>query len=168
MSRNPHHAQGGMVLVASMMILIIITLLGLSAMRSAGLEERMSGNQYDQNYVFEAAEAALREAEVVAAAPLTFTNACTNGLCPTPVAGATDRWLDSSFTGWKSAANANAGIVTAQYILEDMGAQPVDGTCHLQVPVEPTCLIPMVRITARAVATNGRGTSVTLQSNLRQ
>ena len=36
MSRNPHHAQGGMVLVASMMILIIITLLGLSAMRSAG------------------------------------------------------------------------------------------------------------------------------------
>lgn len=168
MSRNPHHAQGGMVLVASMMILIIITLLGLSAMRSAGLEERMSGNQYDQNYVFEAAEAALREAEVVAAAPLTFTNACTNGLCPTPVAGATDRWLDSSFTGWKSAANANAGIVTAQYILEDMGAQPVDGTCHLQVPVEPTCLIPMVRITARAVAANGRGTSVTLQSNLRQ
>ena len=168
MSRNPHHAQRGMVLVASMMILIIITLLGLSAMRSAGLEERMSGNQYDQNYVFEAAEAALREAEIVAAAPLTFTNACTNGLCPTPVAGATDRWLDSSFTGWKSAANANAGIVTAQYILEDMGAQPVDGTCHLQVPVEPTCLIPMLRITARAVATNGRGTSVTLQSNLRQ
>jgi type IV pilus assembly protein PilX len=168
MSRNPHHAQRGMVLVASMMILIIITLLGLSAMRSAGLEERMSGNQYDQNYVFEAAEAALREAEIVAAAPLTFTNACTNGLCPTPVAGATDRWLDSSFTGWKSAANANAGIVTAQYILEDMGAQPVDGTCHLQVPVEPTCLIPMVRITARAVAANGRGTSVTLQSNLRQ
>ena len=104
----------------------------------------------------------------VAAAPLTFTNACTNGLCPTPVAGATDRWMDSSFTGWKSAANANAGIVTAQYILEDMGAQPVDGTCHLQVPVEPTCLIPMVRITARAVAANGRGTSVTLQSNLRQ
>ncbi|WP_153159953.1 PilX N-terminal domain-containing pilus assembly protein [Zoogloea sp. 1C4] len=168
MSRNPHHAQRGMVLVASMMILIIITLLGLSAMRSAGLEERMSGNQYDQNYVFEAAEAALREAEIVAAAPLTFTNACTNGLCPTPVAGATDRWMDSSFTGWKSAANANASIVTAQYILEDMGAQPVDGTCHLQVPVEPTCLIPMVRITARAVAANGRGTSVTLQSNLRQ
>ena len=28
MSRNPHHAQRGMVLVASMMILIIITLLG--------------------------------------------------------------------------------------------------------------------------------------------
>ena len=168
MSRNPHHAQGGMVLVASMMILIIITLLGLSAMRSAGLEERMCGNQYDQNYVFEAAEAALREAEIVAAAPLTFTNACTNGLCPTPVANATDRWMDSSFTGWKSATNANAGIVTAQYIIEDMGAQPVDGTCHLQIPVEPTCLIPMVRITARAVAANGRGTSVMLQSNLRQ
>lgn len=168
MSRTSYHAQRGMVLVASMMILIIITLLGLSAMRSAGLEERMSGNQYDQNYVFEAAEAALREAEIVAASPLTFTNTCTNGLCPTPVAGATDRWLDSSFTGWKSATNSNASIVTAQYILEDMGAQPVDGTCHLQIPVEPTCLIPMVRITARAVAANGRGTSVTLQSNLRQ
>lgn len=167
MIRTRHH-QRGMVLVVAMMILIIITLLGLSAMRSAGLEERMSGNQYDQNYVFEAAEAALREAETVAASPLTFTTTCTNGLCPTPVAGATDRWMDSSFTGWKAATGTNSVIVTAQYIIEDMGMQPVDGTCQLQYPIEPTCLVEMVRITAQATATNGRGTSVTLQSNLRQ
>lgn len=167
MIRTQRH-QRGMVLVVAMMILIIITLLGLSAMRSAGLEERMSGNQYDQNYVFEAAEAALREAETVAATPLTFTTTCTNGLCPTPVAGATDRWMDSSFTGWKAATATNSTIVTAQYIIEDMGMQPVDGTCQLQYPIEPTCLVQMVRITAQATATNGRGTSVTLQSNLRQ
>ena len=160
--------QQGMVLVVSLLILLIITLLGLSSMRNAGLEERMSGNQFDKNYTFEAAEAALREAEALAATPLTFTTVCNNGLCPTPVAGAKDRWTDSSFTGWCTATNPNAAIVTAQFIIEDMGMQPVDGTCHLQSPIEPTCLVPMYRVTARAQGANGRGTSVTLQSNIRQ
>ena len=162
------HPQRGVALIASMLILVIITLLGLSSMRSAGLEERMSGNQYDKNLAFEAAEAALREAEAVTTAPMTFSSACVNGLCPTPTAGSTDRWLDTSFTGWKTAKSIRKGLVNAQYIIENMGLQPVDGTCHLQTPVEPTCLIPMYRITARATATNGRGTSVTLQSNIRQ
>ena len=64
-----HQDQQGMVLVVSLLILLIIMLLGLSSMRSAGLEERMSGNQFDKNYTFEAAEAALREAEALAATP---------------------------------------------------------------------------------------------------
>ena len=160
--------QRGVVLMVSMLILIIITLLGLSSMRSVGLEERMSGNLYDRSFIFEAAEGALREAEKVAATPISFTAACINGLCPTPVAGATDRWLDGSFAGWKSATSPDAKLVTTQYIIENMGSQPVDGTCHLQIPVEPTCLVPMYRVTARALATNGRGSAVILQSNIRQ
>ena len=103
---RPSHRQRGIALIASMLILIIITLLGLSSMRSAGLQERMSGNQYDRNVVLEAAEAALREGEAIAAAPLTIPASCTNGLCPRPVAGATDRWLDTSFTAWRPPARA--------------------------------------------------------------
>ena len=165
---RPSHRQRGIALIASMLILIIITLLGLSSMRSAGLQERMSGNQYDRNVVLEAAEAALREGEAVAAAPLTIPTTCTNGLCPRPVAGAADRWLDTGFTAWRAATSTNSTLVTAQFIIEDMGPQPVDGTCHLQIPVEPTCLLPLYRVTAQAQATNARGTIVTLQSNIRQ
>lgn len=162
------HPQRGVALIASMLILIIITLLGLSSMRSAGLQERMSGNQYDRNVVLEAAEAALREAEAIAAAPLTVTATCSNGVCPKPVAGMADRWSDPDFTGWRAATSTRPALVTSQFIIEDMGPQPVDGTCHLQIPVEPTCLVPLYRVTAQASATNARGTIVTLQSNIRQ
>ena len=162
------HNQSGVALIASLVILLIITLFGLSSMRSAGLQERMSGNQYDKNLVLEAAEAALREGEAVAAAPLTIPAACNNGLCPTLPVGGTDRWLDTTFTAWRTAKSTNDKLVSSQFIIEDMGAQPVDGTCHFQTPIEPTCLIPLYRVTARATATNGRGTTVTLQSNIRQ
>ena len=165
---RPSHRQRGIALIASMLILIIITLLGLSSMRSAGLQERMSGNQYDRNVVLEAAEAALREAEAIAAAPLTVTANCSDGICPRPVAGMADRWSDPDFTGWRAATSTRPALVTSQFIIEDMGPQPVDGTCHLQIPVEPTCLVPLYRVTAQARATNARGTIVTLQSNIRQ
>jgi len=165
---RPAKLQRGVALIASMLILIIITLLGLSTMRSAGLQERMSGNQYDRNVVLEAAEAALREAEAIAAAPLTVTATCSDGVCPKPVAGALDRWSDPDFTGWRAATSTRPALVTSQFIIEDMGPQPVDGTCHLQIPVEPTCLVPLYRVTAQAQATNARGTTVTLQSNIRQ
>lgn len=162
------HSESGVALIASLVILLIITLFGLSSMRSAGLQERMSGNQYDKNLVLEAAEAALREGEAVAAAPLTIPATCSNGLCPILPAGGTDRWLDPTFTAWRTAKSINDKLVSSQFIIEDMGAQPVDGTCHFQTPIEPTCLIPLYRVTARATATNGRGTTVTLQSNIRQ
>ena len=168
MKRPATHPQRGVALIASMLILIIITLLGLSSMRSAGLQERMSGNQYDRNVVLEAAEAALREAEAIAAAPLTVTANCSDGICPRPVAGMADRWSDPDFTGWRAATSTRPALVTSQFIIEDMGPQPVDGTCHLQIPVEPTCLLPLYRVTAQAQATNARGTIVTLQSNIRQ
>jgi Tfp pilus assembly protein PilX len=79
-----------------------------------------------------------------------------------------DRWTDSGFTGWQAATSTRPALVTSQFIIEDMGPQPADGTCHLQIPVEPTCLVPLYRVTAQARATNSRGTIVTLQSNIRQ
>jgi Tfp pilus assembly protein PilX len=111
--KRPATHQRGVALIASMLILIIITLLGLSTMRSAGLQERMSGNQYDRNVVLEAAEAALRQGEAIAAAPLTIPATCTNGVCPKPVAGMADRWTDSGFTGWQAATSTRPALVTA-------------------------------------------------------
>lgn len=55
--------QSGVVLVISLIMLILLTLLGITAMRTTTLEEKMAGNDKDRNIAFQAAEAALRDAE---------------------------------------------------------------------------------------------------------
>lgn len=56
-------AQRGAALVVSLIILLIMTLLGVSSMQNTTLEERMAGNMRDQNLAFQSAEAALIEGE---------------------------------------------------------------------------------------------------------
>lgn len=57
--------QSGAVLFISLIVLIVMTIAGLAAMQGVGLDERMAGNLRDRTLAFEAAEAALREAEDV-------------------------------------------------------------------------------------------------------
>lgn len=52
-----------MALFLSLVFLLVLTLIGVSSMRSTTLEERMAGNFRDRSLALEAAEAALREAE---------------------------------------------------------------------------------------------------------
>ncbi len=54
--------QEGAVLVISLVILLAMTLVGITAMQTTVLEERMTGNMRDQNLSFQAGEAGLREA----------------------------------------------------------------------------------------------------------
>ena len=61
--KHPAPNQSGAVLVISLMILIALTLIGLSAMRTTVLEEKMSGNMRNKEQAFQAAEATLRAAE---------------------------------------------------------------------------------------------------------
>lgn len=55
--------QAGAALVTGLIFLVILTLLGVTAMQTSTMEERMSGNARDRNIAFQAAEAALRDAE---------------------------------------------------------------------------------------------------------
>jgi len=55
--------QQGSVLIVSLILLLLLTLVGVAGMNMTGLEERMSGNYKDQEMAFQAAEAALVEAE---------------------------------------------------------------------------------------------------------
>ena len=54
----------GASLPVGVIFLVIMTILGLMALRVATLEERMSGNASDRSLAFQAAEAALRDAEL--------------------------------------------------------------------------------------------------------
>ena len=55
--------QSGAVLFVSLILLLIMTILGISGMQTTILEEKMAGNFRDANYAFQSAEAALRGSE---------------------------------------------------------------------------------------------------------
>jgi type IV pilus assembly protein PilX len=61
-SRNTS-AQRGSALIVSLVFLLLLTILGVTAMRSSVLQERMAGNTRDTNLAFQAAETALRAGE---------------------------------------------------------------------------------------------------------
>jgi type IV pilus assembly protein PilX len=55
--------QRGAALLTGLMFLVVLTLIGITAARMAGLEERMSGNMRDRALAMQAAEMTLRDAE---------------------------------------------------------------------------------------------------------
>jgi type IV pilus assembly protein PilX len=56
-------SQAGSALIVALIFLLLMTLLGTTAMRGSTMQERMAGNARDSNIAFQAAEAALREGE---------------------------------------------------------------------------------------------------------
>lgn len=61
-SLTPQH-QRGAALVVSLLILLVMTVIGVSSMQTTILEEKMASNTREREQAFEAAEAALRGAE---------------------------------------------------------------------------------------------------------
>tara|TARA_R110002111_G_scaffold8723_3_gene31412 strand:- start:1062 stop:1607 length:546 start_codon:yes stop_codon:yes gene_type:complete len=55
--------QSGVVLIISLIMLVLLTLIGVTAMQVTGLEEKMAGNMKSNNLAFQSAETALREGE---------------------------------------------------------------------------------------------------------
>jgi type IV pilus assembly protein PilX len=55
--------QQGSVLILSLIILLVLTMLGVSSMSSSSLQEKMAGNFRDREVAFQAAEAALAYGE---------------------------------------------------------------------------------------------------------
>jgi type IV pilus assembly protein PilX len=74
--------QSGVVLPISMIMLLLLTLISITASQVTGIEEKMAGNSRDTNIAFQAAEAALRGGEtfLTQATLPAFTAAGTEGL----------------------------------------------------------------------------------------
>ncbi|WP_330924181.1 pilus assembly PilX family protein [Candidatus Sororendozoicomonas aggregata] len=77
--------QQGSVLLVSLMILLILTVAGLTVINSSSIEGKVTGQFIDHQVAFNAGEAALLAVEEwieATALDLTaFTSRCTNGLC---------------------------------------------------------------------------------------
>lgn len=65
------HKESGAVLITGLIFMVVLTIIVISALRSATLEERMAANARNRQLALQAAEAVLRDAETAlfAAAP---------------------------------------------------------------------------------------------------
>ena len=175
-TRHTMQSQRGASLVIALMFLIVLTILGLVAVRSSTVQERMAGNDRDRAVAFEAAEAALRDAErdiqanVTSANP--FDNVCTDGLC-LPATVATPNWNSNSWSGATSriyGVNSGAGAFplavsnAPRYIIELLPDVPAGSGNTLNTNARSSTRGGTAyRITARGWGRRP-GTAVMLQS----
>jgi type IV pilus assembly protein PilX len=173
--------ERGVSLVVALIFLIILTILGLTAMRVATMEERMSGNSRDRSLAFQAAEAALRDAESdvdclnynrIGAAPtkrstgclsgVTGANAaCTDGLCCN-VNGLT--CIEPALPVYKNSALSFTAAPSVQYGAYTGAPQIAGLSQQPRYLIEPFMLDgkSYYRITVRGYGLNS-DTQVTLQ-----
>ena len=64
LNKQNKQKQQGAALVTGLIFMVVLTLLVVAGMRTTILEEKMAGNARDVDLAFQAAEAALREAEL--------------------------------------------------------------------------------------------------------
>ena len=157
--------QRGVALAVVLILLVVMTLLGLAAMRGTLMQERMSANQTDRALSFQAAEAALREGEDVATGkPLMPSSGCISGLCAIPDPTSTSPvWLDNTNTVWAAAPSTTVtfGGATAnpKFIVELLAdTVPPKGSCTTSGDLSPDAECSgterRYRITARSDATD--------------
>lgn len=162
--------QRGAALATVLILLVVMTLLGLASLRSTQMEERMSGNQLDRGLAFQAAEAALREAEIRASSrPIPTGRGCVNGLCGSGnVEGDTPVWKDAAV--WASAPEATTDFASAvdkpKYIIELIASGvPPRGACTTSDDVSSEgCTGSEVRYRITARSTQAGRAAVMLQS----
>ncbi len=120
--------ERGSALIVSLLILLLMSIIGVSAMRGTINEERMAGNLRDRSLAFEAAESALRDGEsyVLNNTITQFTDDCQNGFCTYASGSDSPRWKDTTLSVWSTSgkhqmATAVEGVKTApEFIVEEI------------------------------------------------
>ncbi len=94
--------QQGAILIVALIMLLLLTIIGLSSMRGTSLQENMTGNMRDSNLSLQAAEAALRKGEQIVSSKLADNSLGT--LEGTPLSG--------TYTGFPGVSAAPTYTIT--------------------------------------------------------
>jgi len=165
--------ERGVALFISLVLLLVLTIIGVSAVQTTSLEERMARNTHDSVLAFQSAEVALREGENFLQnnvnSTALFTAGGNNGLWQAALYGQTDRWNQAGvWTG--------ANSVVALTAVQNVAQQPryiIEWVATVQRSENPSLLgssysslfdrIEVFRITARGVG-GSQNARVMLQS----
>lgn len=152
--------QSGVVLVISLIMLLLLTIIGVTSMQVNTLEEKMTGNSRDQNIAFQAAESTLKEAEIfILNNPIDSTfYTGSNGLLDIadnePANFFTHGWSGSDSATTTANYGNNFGLIAdPRYIIKKVSQTPANGSDPLRT---------YFRITARAQGASAN-TQVILQ-----
>lgn len=127
--------ERGSVLVISLVILLVLTLIGIGGMSTTIMQEKMVGNARERETAFQAAEAALRDAEEEIRTSIDLTTPfrpnCAGGYCE-PATTGPDVWEDATLVDWESESWDSASNVIdygsktppGDVDLEGVGKQP--------------------------------------------
>lgn len=174
--------QHGAALIVALVLLVIMTILGMTSMNMSILEERMAGNIRNMQLAFDAAEAALRDGETTTEGlpPGTVfdANGGTGGLY-VPNTGGIPVWEQGDITNpdtsgggmpsWQPRGGTSIDGVASQpqSLIEDLGTVLRFRTCAMELPPPGGCHLPVRRVTARGWGANLNAVSV-LQSTYKK
>ncbi len=126
--------QRGVALVVALVLLVVVTLVGLAAIRGTTMQQQMTSNFYDREIGFQAAEAGLRDGEAwvtnsANAATARANRDCTAQQCVADPfdlpQGTLTPLLHNVATSTFDAGALGSG--QPQYVVEFMGACNIDG-----------------------------------------
>ena len=122
-SLNKLSTQQGVALFISLVLLLVLTIAGVSAVQTTSLEERMARNTHDHLLAFQSAESALREAEGWILANINstgqFANNGANGLWTSmPYDEVDQRWEEDI---WADGSGQSIGVVN---VVDGVASQP--------------------------------------------
>lgn len=169
-----HDKQSGVALFISLVLLLVLTIIGISSVQTTSLEVRMTRNQHDAALAFQSAESALRDAEVLVEALTStaeFTDTGNNGLYNVASLGADEHW--QAATVWTGTNSIEAPTIMAnvaaqpRFIVEHVAAVLLeDNAYQLTDPYAAAAAgrVEMFRITARGVG-GSTNAQVLLQSS---
>lgn len=139
--------QRGMALLVSLVFLLLLTLIGLSSMQSATLQEKMTSSVMQRNQSFQMAEAALRVGESAVQVETYSLPVCsTPAQCAPPAEAAT-------LTG--AGRSSSSGVLWVAAAGGFYGVQNI-GTTLTAVNVPVNTSATLYRITAVAVVGNNQ------------
>jgi len=146
-SLQQRQAQRGMVLLVSLVFLLLLTLIGLSSLQRANLQEKMAGSVSLRNQSFQAAEAALRVGEsavLLDSYSLAVCSGTSQCLPPAESSSVSSAGFNStSGVTWIAAGNGFYGVQNI-------------GTTLTAVNVPSNTSATLYRVTAVGIAGNSR------------
>lgn len=137
------YRQRGMALLVSLVFLLLLTLIGVSSMQNATLQEKMAGSVSLRNQSFQGAEAALRVGESAVRRDSYALPVCSGGLQCAPPA--------ESSTITSAGFNANSGVMWVASGKGFYGVQNI-GVTRDAVNVPINTQATLYRITAVGIA----------------
>jgi len=141
------HRQRGMALLVSLVLLLLLTLMGISSMQNATLQEKMAGSVSLRNQSFQGAEAALRVGESAVQRDSYALPVCSGHLQCAPPA--------ESSTITAAGFNATSGVIWVASGQGFYGVQNIGVSRDaLNVPINTPATL--YRITAVGIAGHSR------------